>query len=227
MTHVEAVEIVALLTAAFATPTWAEETIRLYADMLIDLDRDCVREVVSDVIRSRKTDRAPTIGEIRQEVAQRQWEGAGLGLLTPDDAWGFVLRSITQVGHVGPFPRRYPLVTRIVDRLGWQNLCQSTNQPADRARFLEMYRDLRDRSLSVAAASRGAVPHVPVDDLRGPKQTSVVGPTNRADVSDLVRNPCARIEGKWLGHSPRAPATPANAADDAACGAVTSIRGEQ
>lgn len=185
MTEAEARRTVALIVAAFPTPAWAEETIRLYARQLLDLDYGAGRLAVEEIIRTRTNDRAPSIGVIRRLVVCRDAREAGTILLPAEEAWGFLRATITKVGYMREFPSTYPLVKRVVDRLGWQNLCQSTNQAADRARFLELYRELVERLVSDAAASSGAVLQIPVDHLprrlRSPKVQGICSSSGSID----------------------------------------------
>lgn len=59
--------------------------------------------------------------------------------------------AIAQVGSYRQPQFEDPLLAQVVEQLGWQNLCRSTNPVADRARFLDAYRDaVHEARLDVA-----------------------------------------------------------------------------
>lgn len=93
------------------------------------------------------------------------------------DAWGDVLKL---VGRFSVY--RYPTAADVADpvtwacisRLGWRELCNSTNQTADRARFIELYDQLaehehEDRTVeTLPGVARPALPQAePVARLLG------------------------------------------------------------
>lgn len=61
------------------------------------------------------------------------------------EAWGSVVRALREVGHTATPKFNDPLTAQVVKSLGWQYLCQSEDQMADRAHFMRMYEELRQR----------------------------------------------------------------------------------
>lgn len=80
------------------------------------------------------------------------------------DAWGDVLAEVGRTGRYRNPRFADPLVARAVDAFGWVNICDSENQHADRARFVELYDRLaaaeaEDRSVaSLPGVARPALP---------------------------------------------------------------------
>lgn len=159
MTDVEAVEIVGMLVAMYPAPGWPKERVKLYAAVIVDLDRDLAREGVLEIFRTRTEDRAPMPAELRRLVAAKQAAAVASPYLEPDEAWGFVQRHFTRTGHAREFPSDHPLVAEVVRSMGWRDLCLSENVEASRAHFLQLYRGRVERARRDDAATPGAVPH--------------------------------------------------------------------
>lgn len=62
-----------------------------------------------------------------------------------DAAWSEVLEQIARVGYVGTPSFSHPAVEATVRAFGWKALCESMDQMVDRAHFLKMYADVRER----------------------------------------------------------------------------------
>lgn len=80
------------------------------------------------------------------------------------DAWGDVLSEVGRTGRYRSPTFADPIVARAIDALGWLAICDSENQHADRARFIELYDRLaaaeaEDRSVaSLPGVARPALP---------------------------------------------------------------------
>ncbi len=72
------------------------------------------------------------------------------------EAWGDVLKAIGRFGQYRVPEFSDPLVARAVRAFGWRELCQSENQTADRARFVELY-----AQIAKAAAEDESVSSLP------------------------------------------------------------------
>jgi hypothetical protein len=79
-----------------------------------------------------------------------------------DRAWGEVREQIRRIGSTRglvqwPTGKKlepvwsHPLIGVVVDRFGWDALCQSTNEMADRAHFLRMWGEASARERTVDA----------------------------------------------------------------------------
>ena len=113
------------------------QTMATYRRMLGDLDYAVANAAVERLLATSRF--MPTVAEIRD---------AALSLTTTEqvaggEAWGDVLKAVARYGAYRipgtDFAFADPLVAKSVACLGWQNLCLSENQPADRARFIELY----------------------------------------------------------------------------------------
>ncbi len=64
----------------------------------------------------------------------------------PDQAWAEVQQKIRTVGYYRHPTWSQSAIAQVVEALGWQNLCLSTNPEADRAHFLRFYATARLRA---------------------------------------------------------------------------------
>lgn len=149
-------EAVALVAGAYPVPAWTAATLRTYEQFLADVDIAALRAVVLDWIRSH--DSRPTIADLRKAVAGKQAAAADSPYLDADEAWSHVEWAITSVGGYQTFPDTHPLVAETVRAIGWRTLCQSDNPVADRAHFLQLYRQRLERAKRDDATTPGAVP---------------------------------------------------------------------
>lgn len=128
--------------------------VEAYRNGLADLDDELVQRAV-DVV-TKTSERLPTIAKIRQAAVELQHGHRRPG----GDAWGDVVAAIRRHGASKTpgvdfvFPD--PLVARAVDRMAWRELCLSTNQVADRARFIELYDEYAHGIRTVAQVAAGA-----------------------------------------------------------------------
>lgn len=146
MTPVEAAQIAAMVANApcNAGAAWTLETQELFARMIEDLPAAESRQAARGWLLSATT--RPSIAEFRAAV-RRELESAGeiSGELDADQAWGVVVAAFASVGRYRAFPADHATVKRVVDRMGWETLCDSTNPEADRAHFLRLYAAEVDR----------------------------------------------------------------------------------
>ena len=152
MTKAEAAKLVAVLIAAYPSAKLGPDTTGIYERMLIDLDYPSANAAVERLLATSKW--PPTVAEIRE---------ASLALTTGEikpggEAWGIVLSAIGRHGRNRTpgvdFDLGDTVALDVVRALHWRELCDSDNQAADRARFIELYDQLaataRRRQLSEA-----------------------------------------------------------------------------
>jgi hypothetical protein len=132
MKESEAKKIVAMLIAAFPYAKLSPETPDVYATMLVDLPAVPAALVAKELIASSRF--FPTIAEIREVVAALR-----VGAPASEEAWAEVLTSFSRVGRYRSPTFSHPLISKTVDCLGWQTMCDSENPESTRARFLEAY----------------------------------------------------------------------------------------
>ncbi len=87
---------------------------------------------------------SPSIAELREAAAEvRHGEVPDWG-----EGWKQVLNAIRVYGRERPksaIASMHPIAGEVAERMGWWNLCVSTNQDADRANFRMMYESLAER----------------------------------------------------------------------------------
>jgi hypothetical protein len=149
MTKQEVSQVVFMLFAGFpqAHGKDSDERLRVYADMLQDLDFAAARAAVARLLQSSRF--LPTIAEVREQAHQLTAGPKRTGL----EAWGDVTRAIRYVGSYGVPDFDDPLVAHAVACLGWRELCLGDNEAALRARFIEAYECMADREGREAALS--------------------------------------------------------------------------
>lgn len=64
---------------------------------------------------------------------------------TAGEAWGSVEKALRHVGSWGKPKFNDPTTARVVEMMGWLNLCQSENLDTIRAQFRDMYNQLSAR----------------------------------------------------------------------------------
>ncbi len=147
-----------------------------YSTGLIDLELEQAKAAIARVARTDKW--LPTIADIRAACGViahgRQRSGA--------EAWGAVMRAMRVEGqHRAPgrdFTFSDPVTARVVQALGWFDLCASENAIADRARFIDSYEQIAQLERVEARAADGATSPmlptrapIPVIDRTGAPRT--------------------------------------------------------
>lgn len=138
MTDAECAKLVAVMMGAFPSAKFNAQTSQVYERMLRDLDYRAANAAVERLLATSRF--MPTVADVREAAL-----ALTSGEIKPGgEAWGEVLRLISRYGA-----RRYdvgweppiadPATRQTVAALGWVNLCDSENQVADRARFVELY----------------------------------------------------------------------------------------
>lgn len=184
MTEPQALKLVAVLLAGFPTTKASPETVQVYARMLADLEYVVANAAVERLTATSKW--FPAVAEVREAcMALAVGEPAAGG-----DAWGAVLAAIRHWGAYRTPGKDFefpdPLVLHCVRSLGWQELCRSENQVADRARFVELYDQLAASHRTRALA----------DDLPALKRLRAAQPGLSAGRADRqVRDPRTRLAG--------------------------------
>lgn len=137
MTEPQVAKLVAVLIATYPSAKITADTSAVYERMLADLDFPAANAAIERLLATSKW--LPTIAEIR-EAALTLYRGE---TRPGGDAWGEVLRAISRYGYARTpgidFAFSDPVVAECVRALTWRELCDSENQEADRARFIELY----------------------------------------------------------------------------------------
>ena len=136
MTYPETVELFGLLAAAYPKEPITEAQIALYAVLLGAYSVEAVREAVLRHIQQSPW--FPRLNEVLDQTTPGDQAD-------PDQAWAEVQQKIRSVGYYRHPTWSQPAIAQVVEALGWQNLCLSTNPEADRAHFLRFYGTARQR----------------------------------------------------------------------------------
>lgn len=140
MTPGETAALVSAVAAAFPAARMSRDTVDIYREMLQDLDAQAASAAVRNLVRTAKW--LPTIAEIRAAVVLVEDGPGGIAL----EQWGKVGRACERVGIYEPAPPfKDPITARCVESMDWRYLCKSPNEASDRARFCELYGQLRAR----------------------------------------------------------------------------------
>jgi hypothetical protein len=130
-------EIIERLEAAFPDPPLKEETRKLYARMLGDLDFREVDPIVDELIAT--TMKLPTISRVRRAVIEPK-----LDIPTAEEAW----IAVQSHGEM------HDLVKRVAHLLGGTyNIRTSDDPELTRVRFAKVYDDLRRKEVDAQLAA--------------------------------------------------------------------------
>lgn len=134
-------KMLVILRANWPTYELTPETPRVYEEFLADIPDDLLELAVKDCV-ARLT-YFPRIAELR-EAAHAILEDR-LGIPTATEAWGAVANAV-RYGRPERRPDFSPEIRRAIDAVGgWYHLCTSDTFAADRARFLDAYREIVQR----------------------------------------------------------------------------------
>lgn len=138
-------QVWAMLIAAY--PTYAKDqpaeqlrmTLKLYQRMLQDIDANVLQAATLQHIAVSKF--FPTIAELRQVAGAIAAPATGTAM----EGWGEVTAAMADARFYRyadgfhQIPQFSPITQRVVDAMGWGNLCVSEDSTADRARFLQAF----------------------------------------------------------------------------------------
>ncbi len=140
----ETLLIIKQLFAAYPNANVDEEAIVIYLQMLAGIPTEELRMAVYQSIAEYKF--LPGVAEILEK--HRALKGS-LIEQTSGEAWGSVEKALREVGSWGVPKFRNELTGRVVQMMGWRNLCMSDKPGVDRAQFMRMYEEMAARSESV------------------------------------------------------------------------------
>lgn len=187
MNRQEAARLVAVMMAACPAQSGridngrAQAMVDSFASLLDDVTYEQANAAARVLLQTRSW--LPSVAEIRATVLEIEHGGVQPG----GEQWGVVLECIHRYGAYrvpgADFTFRDPVTARCVKALGWQELCLSENQVADRAKFVDLYDRLaaqvrREQTSPLLGAAKQA------RELRG------------GDVSPVVRQLAGKLGAK-------------------------------
>ncbi len=154
----ETVAILEKLRNAFQPPPdIAAGTWRIYRDALSDIEPDVLRGAALLLVKTRKW--FPSIAEIREACLEISGERAQLP--AAGEAYAEARRGAAQIGAYAK-PTAEDFSHAIVHRAAlqaagsWRRWCLTDMEAPLRAKFFEVYRELRDREVSTLALPKSA-----------------------------------------------------------------------
>lgn len=126
-------------------------TVDVLFDQLGDMDTDTLRMAVrAACMPGTGRQFAPSSDEIRVAITNLHAQAAGVP--TTAEAWGAIMESFNRTSFHQPTLLDNPLVKEAIRCMGGLSVIgMSENLPAERARFLQFYDELRQRALSDVA----------------------------------------------------------------------------
>lgn len=144
MKKTEVVQLLAVINAAFPNMQITEMTVDLWHELLGDIEFNVAKTAVKKLIL--ESPYPPTIADIRKQVAEITTQ--------PDDridaaeAWGEVLRAIRHHGYYcekEALESMSPRTAKVVQYMGWREICLSTDIDVVRGQFMKMYNAVTER----------------------------------------------------------------------------------
>jgi len=132
MIRKETGSILAMLVAGYPNVKVTSETAEVWHEFLQDLPFEEVKVAVIRIITGSEF--FPTVAAIRKSVLSSM----GVLPVPVDQAWAEVCAAVDEHGLRGR-PVFSPMVERIVDSLGWWNICMSTQPDSVRRDFFKVY----------------------------------------------------------------------------------------
>ena len=148
-------QTIALLMAEISTLYPAlfpvtRETAAIWRSYLEDIPDDLLMNALRHYIATAKDNYPPSVPALRRAAGDLQARAAGLP--TSAEAWGAIMDSFRRTSFHQPELLENPIVKQAIRCMGGLSVIgMSENLPAERARFLQFYDELRDRALSDAA----------------------------------------------------------------------------
>lgn len=136
-----------------------KNTVDLWYRLLSDMPDELFSAAVFDICRNKEIHKFTNVVHMVRESAldiMRQ------SLPTAEHAWGEVITQVRRVGSGGAPSFSNPLITSLVDRIGWQSFCDMPHGDGVlRGQFLRLYeasvsKKMRDGSLYVGSESEAA-----------------------------------------------------------------------
>ena len=148
MTKDEFKMLAAGMKAVYASQNFLpdREAMAIWYKLVEDIDYNAAAAAVQKHMCTNRF--PPTPADIRQQCASFTAEAKSDWL----QGWGYIGRVMSRYGYNRPKEaiaalRGYdPIAGDVAERLGWQNLCMSENQAADRANFRQAYESIQSRA---------------------------------------------------------------------------------
>ena len=137
-TEIETLSVLKILGDVYPRHQLSSSAVEVYVRLLADIPGLLLEQAALDHI-GRSTF-FPAIAELR--AAAFNIIEAAHPMPGGYEAWSEVQAEIRRVGYAGVPNFSNPITAQVVEQFGWRYLCLSENPVADRAHFVQAYRDL-------------------------------------------------------------------------------------
>jgi len=138
--EIEVAKLFTAMTTAYPNTQITSATVSVYVSMLKDIPLEILGPAIQQSMA--ESEFLPTIARIRDKALYLTRPVAP----EPLEAWGIVVKEIQHTGFYCSPHFDDPVIAKAVDCIGWQTLCSSENQVADRAHFSQIYESLLRRA---------------------------------------------------------------------------------
>jgi hypothetical protein len=147
MNKQECAILVGMIASAY--PSWkpTQETVSVYVELLADLDKNEAQNALRSLLMA--SEYPPSVAAIRKKVLEGQ---DGLPL-SKNDAWQIVMSEVNTKSVYHPYSFTDPIVSQVVQAIGYRNICTSTNLDTIRAQFLRLYEEQAEKYLEEKLSS--------------------------------------------------------------------------
>lgn len=135
------------LVAAFPRTIMSEETVRIYARFLVDIDLDTAVAAVARLIARGRG--FPLIADLR-EMSEMI---SGHGPPDTDQAFAEVMRAVSKWGAYGEPKWTHSAIRQAVESITWREVCFSEHAPSLRKHFQSAYESAKKRTTDPAHAA--------------------------------------------------------------------------
>ncbi|MGB9780640.1 replicative helicase loader/inhibitor [Caldanaerobacter sp.] len=144
MTKKEVIQILGVLGAAYPNMNISEKTVDIWAELLKDIPFEVAKVVVKKHILENTY--PPTIADIRRNVFEIMTPKTER--LTAAEAWGEVMAAVRNYGYYREAEALASMserTRRVVEYIGWEEICLSEQLDVIRGQFRMMYEQLQER----------------------------------------------------------------------------------
>ncbi len=142
MTKGEVAKLLAVLAASYPKFEVDDLKVQVWHEMLGDLDYGIASLAIKKLILESTF--PPSIAEVRKAVVEIQTPEQTNGA----QAWGEVVRAIRRYGYYDPdgaIQSKSNRTARVVQMIGWREICLSEEPGVVRGQFLKMYQQVAER----------------------------------------------------------------------------------
>ena len=137
-----------ILVSAYPTHKATPETLAVYSVALCDLEYDALQRAILWVVTHARF--FPTVAEIREAVETSAPDSERIP--DADEAWGEVINRAKRGVFCESPQFSCSIIAETVERIGWRDICMSTEPGVLRGQFLKIYGIARKRAADRAQA---------------------------------------------------------------------------